>query len=308
MASRQFLRRLLLVLLVIALVNGGLSGCKPKGEPVINGDATSSVTPTTTPSQDATGIPAEDGSSTGTVVPAKPMYVRVYLTRGEQIGVSTREISATKAVASAAMKALLAGPTAEEKSYGLGTVIPAGTKLRGVTVKSGTATVDLSTEFDSGGGTLSMTMRLGQVVYTLTQFPTIGRVLFKIDGVPVEVFGGEGIIISDPQTRGDYESVTPALLVESPTPGQSASSPLRVTGTGNTFEADFVAEIRDDKGKVITQAFQRATSGTGTRGTFDFKISFAATKTVMGSLVVYENSAKDGSPINVIKIPLKLQP
>lgn len=308
MASGQFVRRMLLVLLVIALVTGGLAGCKPKGEPVANGDATSSVAPTTTPSEDATGIPTEDGSSTGTVVPARPMYVRVYLTRGEQIGVSTRQIPATKAVASAAMKELLAGPTAEEKAYGLGSVIPAGTKLRGVTVKSGTATVDLTTEFDSGGGTLSMTMRLAQVVYTLTQFPTVNRVLFKIDGVPVEALGGEGIIISDPQTRGDYESVTPALLVESPTPGQTVTSPLRVTGTGNTFEATFIAEIRDDKGKVITQGFQTATSGTGTRGTFDFRISFAVSRTVMGSLVVYEDSAKDGSPINVIKIPLKLQP
>lgn len=307
MARHHTTRRLLLVLLVIALIACGVSGCKPKEKPVANGDATSPVTPTATPSEESTRLPTDDGSSTGTV-PARPIRVRVYLTRGEQIGVSTREIPATKAVASAAMKELLAGPTPEETAYGLGTVIPEGTRLRGVTVKSGTATVDLTADFDSGGGTLPMTMRLAQVVYTLTQFPTVERVLFKIDGVPVEALGGEGIIISDPQTRGGYESVTPAILVESPTPGQSALSPLRVTGTGNTFEAAFVAEIRDDKDKVVTQSFPRATSGTGTRGTFGFQIMFAIPKTVMGSLVVYEESAKDGSPINVIKIPLKLQP
>jgi hypothetical protein len=151
-----------------------------------------------------------------------------------------------------------------------------------------------------------MTMRLAQVVYTLTQFPTIQRVRFRIEGEPVTVFGGEGIIIDTPQTRGDYEDVTPALLVESPTPGQSARSPLRVTGTGNTFEASFIAEVRDAKGKVIKQTFEMATSGTGTRGTFDFKIAFSTGKTEMGSLVVYEDSAQDGSPINVVKIPLKL--
>jgi len=307
MLSRCFARNLLHVLVAFALVIGGVSGCTPKTT-IPDGDATSSVTPTTTPSEDPTKLPADDGSSTATVTPTKPVSIRVYLTRGEKIGVSTREIAATKAVATAAMRALLEGPTAEEASYGLGTVIPVGTSLRGVTVKSGTATVDLSGEFDSGGGTLSMTMRLAQVVYTLTQFPTIERVLFKIDGTPVTALGGEGIMIGTPQTRLDYEGVAPAILVESPTPGQTAHSPLRVRGTGNTFEAAFIAEIRDDKGKVLSQTPQMATSGTGTRGTFDFTVAFSPATTTMGSLVVYEASAKDGSPINVVMIPLKLQP
>jgi len=308
MAGRRFMQNLLLVLLAVALISGGIAGCKPKTTPVPDGDATSSVTPTATPSEEPTGLPTDDGSSTATIVPAKPVSLRVYLTRGEKIGVTTRVVPATKAVASAAIKELLEGPTAEEKAFGLGTVIPIGTRLRGVTVNSGTATVDLTGDFDSGGGTLSMTMRLAQVVYTLTQFPTVDRVLFKIDGVPVSVFGGEGLLIGTPQTRGDYEDVTPAILVESPTPGQAAKSPLRVTGTANTFEATFMAEIRDDKGKILKQGFQMATSGTGTRGTFDFRIAFPIGTTQMGSLVVYENSAQDGSPINVVKIPLKLQP
>jgi germination protein M len=306
MISRTYLRNLLLVTLAIALVAGGLVGCKPKTKPVTNGDATSSVTPTATPSEDPTKLPTDDGSATNTTEPTKPQFVRVYLVRGDTIGVSARQIPATKAVASAAIRELLAGPTAEEDSYGLSTTIPEGTELRGVTVNSGTATVDLSGEYDSGGGSLSMTLRLAQVVYTLTQFSTIQRVDFRIEGEPVTVFGGEGIMLEAPQTRGDYEDVTPAILIESPTPGQSVTSPIRATGTGNTFEADFIAEVRDAKGKVITQAFERATSGTGTRGTFDFAIAYTVPTTAMGSLVLYEDSAKDGTPINVVTIPLKL--
>lgn len=308
MLSRTFLRNLLLVTLTATLLAGVLAGCKPKTTPVTDGEATSSVTPTSTPSEDTTELPTDDGSSTGTTVPAKPISVRVYLTRGEKIGVSTRQIPSTKAVASAAIRALLAGPTAEEESYGLGTTIPEGTELRGVTVKSGTAIVDLTGEYDSGGGTLSMTMRLAQVVYTLTQFPTIERVRFRIEGEPVTVFGGEGIVIGTPQTRANYEDVTPAIFVESPTPGQSATGVARATGSANVFEAVFIAEVRDAKGKRLAKKVVTATSGTGTRGTFDAKIPFAVAKTQMGSLVVYEESAKDGSPINVVTISLKLQP
>ncbi len=305
MISRIFVRNLLLVTLAITLVAGGLVGCKPKTTDTPD-ETTSSVTPSTTPSEDPTKLPTDDGSSTGTIVPAKPIVVRVYLARGEKIGVSTREIPATKAVASAAMRELLAGPTADETSYGLTTIIPEGTELRGVTVKSGTATVDLSGEYDSGGGTLSMTMRLAQVVYTLTQFPTIDRVLFKIEGEPVTVFGGEGLMIGTPQTRADYEDVTPAILVETPVPGQSASGVLRVTGTANVFEAVFIAEVRDANGTRLVKKIVTATLGTGTRGTYDIKIPFSVTKTQMGSLVVYESSAKDGSAINVVTVPIKL--
>lgn len=302
MIRRTLPRNLLLVALAIALVAGGLAGCKPKTVATQDGDTTSSVTPTATPP----GDPTDDGSATGTTVPGTPISVRVYLTRGEKIGVATRQIPATKAVASAAIKELLAGPTAEETAYGLSTIIPENTELRGVTVKAGTATVDLSGEFDSGGGTLSMTMRLAQVVYTLTQFPTIDRVLFRIEGVPVTTFGGEGIMIGTPQTRGDYEDVTPAILVETPTPGQTIAGTVRLTGTSNVFEAVFLAEIRDANGTTIAKKVVKSTSGTGTRGTYDVTIPFSVSKTQMGSLVVYEASAKDGSPINVVKIALKL--
>ena len=54
-----------------------------------------------------------------------------------------------------------------------------------VNVKGGIATVNLSTEFDSGSGKESMQGRLAQVVYTITQFPTVRSVSFKLDGRPV---------------------------------------------------------------------------------------------------------------------------
>src|SRR5512139_2497119 len=122
--------------------------------------------PTSTPEPTSTGeptSPTDDGSADTSTDTTKPQYVRVYFVRGEYLGVALRQVAPTKAVATAAVRELLRGPTSAEQGWGLSTQIPVGTELIRVTITSGTATVDLSDEFDDGGGTLSMGLRLGQV-------------------------------------------------------------------------------------------------------------------------------------------------
>jgi len=231
--------------------------------------------------------------------------LRVYLVRGEHVAVSTREVERTSAVAAAAMRELLEGPDADDRTGELGTAIPAGTEFRSVSVADGTATVDLSREFQTGGGSMSMALRVAQVVYTLTQFPTVERVAFRIEGEPVDAIGGEGIAVSPPVGRDAFEDQTPAILVESVGPGDEVSSPLRVTGTANTFEATLNLRIVAQGGNVLHDDFATATSGTGTRGTFDETIEFDGEGPA--TLVAYEHSAEDGSEINVVVIPVELR-
>ena len=131
------------------------------------------------------------------------------------------------------------------------------------------------------------TERTAEEVYTLSQFEP---------RKPVDV-GGKSY------TRADFEDLTPAILVESPLPFASVSSPLRVWGTANTFEATFEYDVVDGAGKVVANHFVTATSGSGTRGTYDVTIRFSA-RAGSGKLVVYELSAKDGSRIHQVEIPL----
>jgi hypothetical protein len=110
-------------------------------------------------------------------------------------------------------------------------------------------------------------------------------------------------------TRADFEDRTPAILVESPLAFEEVGSPLRVTGTANTFEANFEYELTDTDGRIVDETFVTATSGSGTRGTFDFttdeyEVPFAG----VGALIVFERSAKDGSRINLVEIPLRMTP
>ena len=108
-------------------------------------------------------------------------------------------------------------------------------------------------------------------------------------------------------TREDCESVAPAILVEAPTPGDPIRSPVRVRGTANTFEAQFILKIVDPGGKTLVEKPVMATSGSGTRGTFDVTVPYKSSKSGWGKIVVYEASAKDGSPINVVEIPVKMR-
>lgn len=212
-------------------------------------------------------------------------------------------------VAAAAMELLIAGPDETQKTQGLTSEIPAGTKLLGVRVDNGVATVDMSSEFASGGGSFSMLGRVAQVVFTLTQFSSVDSVLFELEGIPLDVLGGEGVILDEPQTRAGQESFAPDVLVESPTWGATVASntSLKVTGSANTFEASFQLQIADTAGNVIRTQPVQATSGSGTRGTFDASISLAGIAPGKAVLVASYLSAKDGSRVVVGEIPLAVR-
>lgn len=210
--------------------------------------------------------------------------------------------------ATTAMQALLEGPTLAESTSvpGISSAIPAGVELLGISISGGVATIDLTGDFDDGGGTLSMTARLAQVVFTLTQFPTVDGVRFELDGIPTWVFGGEGIIVGDPSARSEYLGIAPAILLEEPAYGGAVANPARITGIANTFEATFWATIVDGDGLIVAETVVHASAGTGTWGTFDATIPYTVTDDQIGSIIVWEASPQDGRPINVREHPVHL--
>lgn len=245
--------------------------------------------------------------TSGTTVARDTMKVNVYFSRGEEVCAAVRVIPRTQATGAAAMKALLAGPTAEEKAMGMTSSIPEGTTLLGVDIANGVATVDLSKEYGSAGGNFSMIMRLAEVVFTLTQFPTVEGVELKLDGEAVDVFGEEGFMLAHPMSRADYEDLSPAILVESPLFGETVSSPVRIRGTSNTFEATCLIKIVDQNGQTLATQVVTATSGSGERGTFDVTVPFTVDQAGAGTIMAYEESAKDGSVINPVEIQVQLE-
>jgi immunoglobulin-like protein involved in spore germination/sporulation and spore germination protein len=208
----------------------------------------------------------------------------VYFVREDKLGYAARTVGLTPKVATAALEELLAGPTEAEHDAGLATDIPPGTKLSSLAIANETATAELSNPLDE--------LATAQVVQTLLQFETVAR---------VELAGRRYRPV-------DVEPSLPAILVESPVTGEKVSSPLRLTGTANTFEATFEVEVRPHVGKPLVADFVTATSGSGTRGTFDKTLDYTVDRERPGSVVVFENSAEDGSVINRVEIPVVLTP
>ncbi|MCW6036619.1 GerMN domain-containing protein [Spirulina subsalsa FACHB-351] len=99
-----------------------------------------------------------------------------------------------------AIQQLLDGPP--DATYG--TTIPEGTELRGVRLEADGIHVNLSEDFTFGGGTASMSGRVAQILYTATSLNPDGKVWLEIEGQPLEVLGGEGLILDQPLTRASY--------------------------------------------------------------------------------------------------------
>jgi germination protein M len=306
-----------LVMLALALV---VAACSPS-----TGDlgAVATPPPTEQPSIDApsgeptpnvTGSPAETPAATsdpgtGTTT------VRAYFILGsfsDNAGLAPvlRDIPKTKAVGAAAMQALIDGPNDAELGGrpAMYTAIPEGTRFLGLRIDNGTATVNLSKEFQSGGGSATVLERLAQVVYTLTQFASVQSVKFELDGVPMPAFGGDGVIRDRPVGRDDYVDQLPAIFVDLPAWAGVLDNPARLTGLANAFEGTFRVEILGAAGRALAASPVTATCGSGCWGTFDVTVRYTVSKAGWGVLRVFEPSAEDGSPTNLTEFPVWLTP
>lgn len=243
------------------------------------------------------------GRSTGGTA-ARPLTV--YLVRGERLAPVRRVVPASAAVARASLAALLRGPTAAERRAGYLSAIPPGTVVHDLGLARGVLTVDLTRRFESGGGSLSMQLRVAQVVFTATQFSSVRRVAFRIDGRPVAAIGGEGVMVSPPVGRAAFEAQAPPILVEQPLPGDRVRTPLVVRGSANVFEAQLAVDVQTPAGKVLAHRNVRASSGTGTRGRFSVTVPLG-TRTRKVVVLAYTRSAKDGSRIDTVRIPVTIE-
>ncbi|MEX2103032.1 MAG: Gmad2 immunoglobulin-like domain-containing protein [Gaiellaceae bacterium] len=304
--------------ILAGLVGFGAASCGTQEGAQVAGPAPSGAT---TPGSGSEPSATTDGSGTGRSS-AELVTLQVWFTRGESVlgedltqtfnptlWSVKRTMPSTQRVGSAALEALFDGPNDEEITGDVGTAVPEGTQLLGLDINGGVATVNLTSEFESGGGSLSMTMRLAQVVYTLTQFQTVKGVRFELDGRSVDVFSGEGIVLDHPVGRKDYEQLLPTILVDSPTPWAEVSNPVTIAGSANVFEANVTIRILDEQNREIAHTFTTATCGTGCRGTFSVAVPYEVDERQQGVILVQDDDAAGvGKPPHEVRIPVILVP
>lgn len=236
----------------------------------------------------------EPPTETRAPVSPAPTTVAAYFLRDGKVAPAAIHVPHTTAVATAALNALF-GPAPE----GYETAIPSGTRLVSLEIANGIATATLSPEARG-----MSTAAEAQIVYTLTRFPGVTGVGFRAPDGPLPILDENGEPLDTFATRANFEHETPLILVESPLPGDTVTSPIRVSGTSNLFEASSLLELHQD-GKTVVQKIVTASAGNGERGTFAVELPYEGTGPA--TIVTYDRSAADGSVENRVEVPVTLR-
>lgn len=265
-------------------ISTGLAACG--GDDAVESSTRPTDAPATTrPATSSAGSSPSTASPSGTVAPsAAGVALDVAFLRNGKLGIAHRRVPPTQAVGRAALEQLLVGPTTDEKVAGLASAVPAGTRLERLSIADGVATVDLVPA-------LTARDAQAQVVWTLTQFPTVESVRFGASNTPL--------------TTADLDDRLPMILVQSVAPGDPVTSPVRVAGLSNTFESNVRIRVLGADGTVLADTFTTGRGAMGTWGSFQASVPFDRRANTTGTVVVFDISAESGAMTNVVEVPVR---
>jgi len=205
--------------------------------------------------------------------------------------------------AKAALEELVLGRPLTKEAFN---VFPKGTKILGINIKDGLATVDFSQEVLSANtGAAIEALGIASIVNTMTEFPSVQKVKLTVEGSAekgMDWWGHIGLY-KQPFTRDLSRVMEPAIWLTAPKAGQTVGSPMKVAGMAMVFEATVNYRLKNSEGKILAEGFAQAAAGAPEHGEFSFTIDFAA-ETGKGTLEVFEVSMKDGGEINKVSVPV----
>lgn len=267
--------------------------------------ANTPVTPGSQSSGTPTSTPVTSPSVSPAATPASTQVTLYYLVSGSDEIFLTAErhrIAKTEAIARAALEELLHGTPQDEDHT---TPFPKATKVNSVVINNRVATVDWSAEVLTGsGGSRVEELAIQSIVYTLTEFDSISKVRFTVEGKSqgtasngrsIEDFWGHVGLAGQPWSRAvSYEVLAPITLW-TPLEGTGSAGTLKLTGLAQTFEANVGIILRDAAGKIVKQTNATALEAEPAREPFTKKLTFTPPSSPQTwTLEVFEASAMDG--------------
>ena len=262
---------------------------------------------------DRTSQLSDPGQNTPAPVEPAPemMDVAVYYVKSTEkefyLVREVHQVEKTPEAAKAALNELIKGnPVTPDAAR----VLPADTKILGIKVEQGLATVDFSPEvLKANVGSSGEALGIASMVNTLTEFPTIQKVSFTVDGQVekgIDWWGHVGLY-QQPFKRDLSNVFEPAIWVTAPIKDQIITSPVKISGNARVFEATVSYRIKDDNGNMLAQGFATAKEGAPGRGDFTGELAFKPAGPGKGQIEVFEVSMKDGSDRNKVIIPVEWQ-
>jgi len=259
-----------------------LAGCaRPARDPALSAGGLAATTTTARPR--AATVKQRGTHLSGRQLNLAVYYLRTF--RGRRyLAPEWHPVPSTRAVAAAAVGELLEG---EPYDPGARRPFPPGARLREVELEAGTA---LPATAERPGR-----WPLQALVHTLTQFPTVRRVVVRSDGRA----------ISRPLTRDTTLPLAPIALAE-PAPGaQVEGDRLVVKGEASVYEGTVGLRLRDDRGQVMAQGHATAAKGAPGRGPFSGLLNFTPPASPHSWTVeAFEVSAEDGTIVYSVQLPV----
>jgi germination protein M len=266
-----------------------LAGCAASGQHGLV--AARPVASSTTGPRAAATVKQRGAHLSGKQLNLAVYYVRTFGGR-RYLAPEWHPVPYTKAVATAAVGELLVGRPLSPDSRRL---FPAGARLRSLQIEAGTATVDRSGQAFRAPPGPGRRWPLQALVHTVTQFPTVERVVVKVEGRPL---GG-------PLGRDPALPLAPIALVE-PVPGALVEGGrLVVRGEASVYEGTVSLRLRDDSGRVMAQSYATAAAGAPGRGPFSGALSFTPPASSHSWTVeAFEVSPVDGEVVYSVQRPV----
>jgi hypothetical protein len=104
---------------------------------------------------------------------------------------------------------------------------------------------------------------------------------------------------------GEKMSESGTMIVDAPREGQSVSNTVTVSGRAIAFESTVNIRICDSDGNELKETNTMTDApDAGRFGEFNIDMFFDAPKTATGTVQVFEYSARDGSEINKVIVPV----
>lgn len=185
------MRRALLVTLLVAAGCGGLDA-QERDHPLAAGEV---------PYDLLQGPTTSTTLAPPTTTTTLPWRTNLWYIGGDRLVPAPRQLRDQPEV-DQVLRLLLRGPSAEDQSLVRSALDPGDAQVEGPPT-DGQLTIDLGSDFGRRSPS-EQVLGLGQLVFTVTEVPGVGRVVFRIDGTGLAVPLPNGQLAQRPVSRDDY--------------------------------------------------------------------------------------------------------
>lgn len=140
---------------------------------------------------------------------------------------------------------------------------------------------------------------------------TIVVLLFALTA-PLALPGGSTLVAEAtqpcPPNPSPPDAADPSMILNAPMSGDTVTSPVHVAGLARVFEANVRITVYGASGMVLEDTFTTAAEAGPALAPFEADVPFTVVSEQAGCIRVWEESAMDGSPRNVVQVEVNLSP